>query len=95
MQIGKLIPAVIHIFDTAPPTSPKHDENLEDFEEDEDPEPIDTKVFSEDDDDEEAAEHVDKSTLSEVTTTSSEDLGINVCRRSLVSEDDDAVLVAK
>ena len=93
MQIGKLIPAVIHIFDTAPPTSPKRDENLEDFE-DEDPELMDANAFSEDEDDEEAAEHVDKSTISEVTT-SSEDTGINVSRRPLVSEDDDAVLVAK
>jgi len=94
LQIGKLIPAVIHIFDTAPPTSPKHDENLEDFEEDEDPELMDAKASSEDEDDEEASEHIDKSTISEVTT-SSEDIGINVSRSPLLSEDDDAVLVAK
>ena len=30
-QIGKIVPAVIHIFETAPPTSPQH-ENLEEFE---------------------------------------------------------------
>ena len=81
LKIGKLIPAVIHIFDTAPPTSPKHDEDIEDFEEDEDTENMDAQPFS----DEEEAEHVDKSVLSEDT----EHVG-----RSAVSEEDDAVLVA-
>lgn len=92
MQIGKLIPAVIHIFDTAPPTSPQEEADLEDFEEDEDPETVDTKPSSEDDDEE--AEHVDKSILSQDTTTT-DDTGLDIIvGRSLVSDDDDAVLVS-
>jgi hypothetical protein len=88
-----LIPAVIHIFDTAPPTSPQHDEDIEDFdenedEEDEDPENMGTKALS-DDEENEAEEHV---ILSQVTSTT-EDTGVHV-GRSALSEDGDAVFVA-
>ena len=49
-QIGKTVPAVIHIFETAPPNSPKH-ESLEDFEGDDDEEGIaGVQALSEDED---------------------------------------------
>jgi hypothetical protein len=84
---------VIHIFDTAPPTSPKHDKDIEDFEEDEDPESLsanetETGPLAGDE-----AEAIDISTLSEDTITTKSTSFHDI--RSPVSddEDEDGVLV--
>jgi hypothetical protein len=87
-QVGKLIPAVIHVFDTAPPTSPRHSEDIEDFEEDEDPESLSANDTETDPLAEGEPEAIDKSTLSEDTTTT-KSTSFHDVGRSLVSEDDD------